>query len=326
MKSKQARKFILVINNPSVCGLTHPVIVDQMEKLSTVEYFCMADEIATTGTPHTHIFLYSNSPIQFSTVKNAFPVAHIETAYGSAKDNRDYILKGGKWAETEKAETSVEGTFEEYGVMPTEKQEKAPMMVLIMERVMAGASTAEIIREFPSMAFKTNDIETMRQTLLSDKYMHENRDVRVTFLYGATGTGKTRGIYERHAVSDVCRITSYKPGGGAYFDAYHGQPVLVLEEFQGQIPITELLTLLDIYPLMLPARYADRVACFTQVYITSNKSLPEVYGRGFIISEHSTWQALLRRITEIVEYREDGTTHTIDKATWEWGRGEQYEL
>lgn len=326
MKSKQARKFILVINNPNVCGLTHPVIMDQMGQLSTVSYFCMADEIATTGTYHTHVFLYSNSPIQFSTVKNAFPVAHIETAYGSAQDNRNYILKGGKWAETEKAETSVEGTFEEYGVMPTEKQQKAPMMVLIMDRVKAGASTAEIIQEFPSMAFKSNDIDVMRQTLLSDRYMQENRDVRVTFLYGATGTGKTRGIYERHAVSDVCRITSYKQGGGAYFDAYRGQPVLVLEEFQGQIPITELLTMLDIYPLMLPARYADRVACYTQVYITSNKSLPEIYGRGFIISEHSTWMALLRRITEIVEYREDGTTHTIDKSTWEWGGGVQYEL
>lgn len=76
-------------------------------------YSCMADEIATTGTYHTHIFLYSPSPMRFSTIKGRFPTAHIEKAYGSAKDNRDYIRKEGRWAETDKAETSVADTFEE---------------------------------------------------------------------------------------------------------------------------------------------------------------------------------------------------------------------
>ena len=318
-RSKQARKYNLVLNNPEEYGLGHKKICEQMEKLSTVKYFCMSDEIATTGTYHTHLFMYSDSPIQFKTVKNVFPTAHIETAYGTAEDNRTYILKGGKWVTSEKAETSVPGTFEEYGIMPSERQEKAPMMVLVMEMVEGGASTSEIIKAFPSLAFKTNDIDVMRQTFLKEKYMKENRNVTVSYLYGATGTGKTRGIYERHPVSDVCRITSYRHGGGAYFDAYNGQSVLVLEEFQGQIPISDLLTLLDIYPLMLPARYADRVACFTQVYITSNKSLPEIYGHQYIVSEHRTWMALLRRIDEIVEYCEDGSTRPIDKSAWEYG-------
>lgn len=71
------------------------------------DYFCLADEIAKTGTFHTHIFIYSHSPIRFSTIKNRFPIAHIEKAMGGAKDNRDYILKSGKWENDEKSETSV---------------------------------------------------------------------------------------------------------------------------------------------------------------------------------------------------------------------------
>ena len=93
--NSQSRKWLLVINNPSEAGLDHNVIAETLHRFSP-DYFCMADESATTGTHHTHIFLYSPSPIRFSTIKGRFPIAHIEKAYGSARDNRDYISKSGK--------------------------------------------------------------------------------------------------------------------------------------------------------------------------------------------------------------------------------------
>ena len=123
----QSRKWSLVINNPSSIGLDHEAIKEILAKFAP-QYYCMADEIATTGTEHTHIFVLSESPIRFMTVKNRFPLAHIEKTYGSAQENRDYIRKEGKWADTDKAETSVPGTFEEWGYLPSEREEKAPMM------------------------------------------------------------------------------------------------------------------------------------------------------------------------------------------------------
>ena len=51
------------------------------------------DEIATTGTKHMHIFIYSKSPIRFSTLKNRFPVAHIDKANGSVTENRDFSAR-----------------------------------------------------------------------------------------------------------------------------------------------------------------------------------------------------------------------------------------
>ena len=86
----QSRKWSLVINNPLEAGLDHTAIREILHRFSPA-YFCLADEIATTGTYHTHIFLYSPSPMRFSTVKNRFPTAHIEKAYQSARINRDYI-------------------------------------------------------------------------------------------------------------------------------------------------------------------------------------------------------------------------------------------
>ena len=305
----QSRKWSLVINNPQECGLDHSAIVEILRKFSPA-YFCMADEIATTGTYHTHIFLYSPSPIRFSTVKNRFPTAHIDKTYGSAKENRDYIRKEGKWAETDKAETNLPDTFLEWGDMPAEKEEKAPQMYKLIQEVREGISTANIIEGSPNLAFRVRDIDTLRQTLLSDRYASENRKIEVWYIFGASGTGKTRGIYERHDAKDICRITNYRNGRGISFDGYTGQDVLVFEEFHSQIPIEDMLNYLDIYPISLPARYSDRVACYTRVYITSNLPLEKQY-RNVQWDSLETWRAFIRRIHKVLEYRADGSVREI---------------
>ena len=193
----QSRKWALVINNPLEAGLDHAAIREILYRFSPA-YFCMVDEIATTGTYHTHIFLFSPSPMRFSTVKNRFSTAHIEKAYGSAKANRAYILKEGHWADTDKAETSVSGTFEEWGDLPAEKEEEAPEMFKLIQDLRAGKSVMEIIEDNPKLAFRIREIETLRQAILEEKYSAENRALEVTYLYGASGTGKTRGIFEKH--------------------------------------------------------------------------------------------------------------------------------
>ena len=302
----QARKWALVINNPLEAGLDHAAIREILRRFAP-SYFCMADEIATTGTYHTHIFLLAPSPIRFSTIKNRFPTAHIEKAYGSAKANRAYILKEGHWADTDKAETSVSGTFEEWGDLPAEKEEEAPEMFKLIQDLRAGKSVMEIIEDNPKLAFRIREIETLRQAILEEKYSAENRALEVTYLYGASGTGKTRGIFEKHDRKSVCRITDYGSRNGVRFDAYHCQDVLVLEEFHSQIPISAMLNYLDIYPLTLPARYTDRIACYTKVYITSNIPLEEQY-RDIQRYQMETWRAFLRRVQNVIEYLPDGST------------------
>lgn len=304
--NSQSRKWSLVINNPKTIGLDHEAIKERLAKL-TLEYYCLGDEIAKTGTEHTHIFLLSESPIRFSTVKNRFPMAHIEKGYGSAQENRDYIRKEGKWANTDKAETTVPGTFEEWGYLPSEREEKAPMMAQLIQDIEVGKSTTEIITENPKLAFLIKDIELLRQTFLTEKYFKEQCKVEVTYLYGATGVGKTYGIFQRFPAESICRITNYRGSNGVNFDAYRCQDVLVFEEYNSQIPIEDMLSYLDVYPLMLPARYNDRVACYTKVFFTSNIPLTQQY-LGVQKGRPETWRAFNRRIHNIIEYLPDGTT------------------
>ena len=302
----QSRKWSLVINNPSEAGLDHAAIREILNRFS-LAYFCMADEIATTGTYHTHIFLFSPSPIRFSTIKNRFPTAHIEKAYGSARDNRTYIRKEGRWADTEKAETIVSDTFEEWGDLPAEKEEEAPEMFKLIQALRVGKSVMEIVEDNPKFAFRIREIETLRQAILEEKYSAENRQLEVTYLYGASGVGKTWGIFERHDPKSICRITDYGGRNGVRFDAYRCQDVLVFEEFYSQIPISAMLNYLDIYPITLPARYNDRVACYTKVYLTSNIPLEAQY-QDIQRYQMETWRAFLRRVKNVVEYLPDGST------------------
>ena len=302
----QGRKWLLVINNPAEAGLDHAKLTEILHRFSP-SYFCMADEIATTGTYHTHIFFCAPSPVRFSTIKKRFPTAHIEKAYGTPRENRDYITKSGQWADTSKAETSVPGTFEEWGTLPADNADKAPEMFQLMQELRSGKSTMEVIEEHPNLAFRIREIELLRQTILAEKYSVEKRKLDVTYLYGASGAGKTWGIFERHDPREICRITDYGGRNGVRFDTYRCQDVLVFEEFHSQIPIDSMLNHLDIYPHTLPARYTDRTACYTKVYITSNIPLEEQY-RDIQRYQLETWRAFLRRIHNVIEYLPDGST------------------
>jgi len=76
-----------------------------------------------------------------------------------------------------------------------------------------------------------------------------------------------------------------------------------------------MLNYLDMYPLYLPARYNDRIACYTKVYITSNLALEQQY-RSVQWERPETWRAFLRRIHTVIEYLPDGSTVTHKKGGW----------
>lgn len=305
----QAKKFLLTINNPQTCGMTHEEIINRAQKFNP-DYFCLSDEVGASGTPHTHVFVYSASPMRFSTMKKRFPTAHIDKAMGSAQSNREYIRKEGKWVDTDKSETRIEGSFQEFGEIPNEADEKSPKMARLIQWVRDGMCNEEILAMDPSFALKTKDIDVLRQELKFTEYSSKNRQIRVHYIFGDSGTGKTRSIFEKHPASDICRITNYGSKGRVQFDSYRGQSVLVFEEFHSQIPIADMLNYLDIYPVMLPARYYDRTACYTEVYITSNIPLEQQYP-DLQKSQGETWNALLRRIHTVTEYRRGGIIREI---------------
>lgn len=290
------RKYQLTINNPLDHGFSREVLRSTLIGLKSCIYWCMCDEIGEQGTPHTHIYLAFRNAAQFSMVQERFYGAHIEMARGTHRENREYIRKEGKWQNDIKHETNLTDTFEESGELPPERDAHQSQTVAIVEMIKNGATNAEILQEFPTAMTRLSHIEQTRQTLIEEMYCGRWRNLSVTYLYGATGVGKTRGVMEYYGYKNVCRVTNYDHP----FDNYKGERVIVFEEFRSSLPITDMLKYLDGYPVMLPCRYADKVACFDTVYLISNIPLEKQYPM-IQQNEPETYRAFLRRIHSVEE-------------------------
>ena len=299
-KNTASRKWQLTFNNPAEHGWTHDRIREVLRTFPTMCYWCMADEIgANEQTPHTHLFInLAPSNCRFSTLKSKFPTAHIEKVKGTSQENRDYILKEGKWKETEKGTTSIPGTFEEFGECPVEQQGKSREVDMILELLKDGANNLEVIEACPSAMKIIDKVERTRSILRDAQYATTWRELEVTYIFGKTGAGKTRSVMDKHGYINCYRVTDYKHP----FDTYDGQDVIIFEEFRGGLKHGDMLNYLDGYPLLLPCRYFNRQACYTKVFIITNIPPDEQYRN----IDPESQKAFFRRIHKVVEYTFNG--------------------
>ena len=302
-QNPQSRKWQITLNNAEDKGFNHERIKEELQKLKPIIYWCKASEIGLEEkTPHTHIYLACSSPVRFSTLKNLFEAAHIERANGTSQDNRNYILKSGKWENTKKAETSVEGSFEEWGEMPVERQGFGSIETAIIELIQDGATNGEILLEFPHYLRGLRDIDYVRQTFKAEENRDKWRNLDVNYIFGATMTGKTRFVMDTFGYSNVYAVNNYKHP----FDGYAGENVLLLDEYANNFRIQDINNYLDGYPLSLPARYSNKQACYEKVYIVSNLNLLEQY-TWEQVNHPAVWAAFIRRIHKVMHFISDGT-------------------
>lgn len=313
MTNKQFRKVLLTINNPKEYGLTHNKLCELTQQFNP-KFYCLADEIGQSRTYHTHIFIYSTSPMRFSTLKKRFPQAHIDSAYGTVIENVEYIRKSGKWADTDKAETSVEGTYEEYGVIPDEKQEDNPEMAEIISEIESGKSTGQIIKDHPKYALRTRNINDLRDTIQGEMYSAIMRKITVIYIYSAEDFDSIGYIYSKHNTKDICRVTDYGKNGHMNFDGYAGQAVIVFDNFKSQIAIENLLVYLDCYPCELPARYNNRTAAYSTVYFTSDIP-PEAQYKALKGSNDRLVQKFINKIDKLIVMDKNGELIETDLKT-----------
>lgn len=297
-KDTQSRKWQLTINNPVDKGYTHPRLHDILSAMKSVIYYCMADEIGENGTYHTHLFICGRGGIRFSTLRKNFEGAHFEMCKGTAQENMEYVSKTGKWEKDRKRETCVPDTFEEHGEMPVERKGRRDDMDDLYSMIKDGLSNYEILEQMPETLLNLDKVEMARQTVVQEAYKDKWRDLEVCYIYGQTGTGKTRSIMEKYGYSNVFRVTDYNHP----FDNYKGQDVVIFEEFRSSIRLSDMLNYLDGYPLELPCRYANKYACYTKVFLISNIALGDQYSGD----KYENTQAFYRRIGSVRHHTDKG--------------------
>jgi len=296
---KQCRKWLLTINNPKEKEITHESILKVLTVLKGLKYACLSDEIGgEKNTYHTHCFCVYENPKSFQTMKNAVDSAHWDACKGSASQNRDYVFKAGKWEHSEKGTSKIPGTQTEWGEMPEERNCPKPELAFLYELIKSGLSNVQLLEQYPEYLFDTMHIDRIRLALKQEEYKNTWRNVEVVYINGKTALGKSRYVMESHGYENVFRVTDTRNP----WDTYLSQDVVCFEEFSSSFQIQHMLNYLDGYPLKLPARYSDKVACYTKVYITSNIPLENQYP-NIQEEQPDVWGAFLRRISKIMVFK-----------------------
>ena len=244
-------------------------------------------------------------------MKNKFEGAHFDVAHGTSQENRDYVFKEGKWLIDPKGDTNHRDSHEEWGEIPNERPGKRTDIDMLYDMVKNGMSNYEILEENPKYLLHIDRIDKARKTYLEEQYKNVWRDLDVTYIWGATGAGKTRGVKEKYGYANVYTITDYSHP----FDGYKGQDVILFEEYRSNIRIGDMLQYLDGYPIELPCRYANKVACYTKVFFCTNVDIRSQY-RDIQTDYPETWNAFLRRINRVKTYMDKDTCVVMDTANY----------
>lgn len=246
---------------------------------------------ARTGYRHYQAYIQLPSPRRWSTMKNmlrkaGFDDAHFEPQWASAAACYKYCTK----EDTKLRGPQINGVVDmhENQGQRTDLDRLKRLVLedgLTYDELLAREDVGNVAR-YRNML---RDLEGVRDSRALDSQAW--RHVEVNYLYGPTGVGKTRYVFERYQPGEFYRITNYSNP----WDRYKGQHVVVFDEFAGQPTIEEMLDWLDSYTTQLRARYADKVSRYDTVWVLSNLSLAEQY--SYKPSEQRA--AFRRRFTHI---------------------------
>lgn len=207
---------------------------------------------------------------------------HYECSRGTALQNKSYCSK--------------DGVFWEHGILP-QQGERTDWQAAI-NHLDNGNDIQTVVSEQPHLLPSIRALQTYKS--LITKSIH--RDVKVIFLIGSPGTGKTRWAYENYP-------ELYSKPDGQWWDGYTGQDTILLDDYYGDIPYSTFLKVLDRYPLNLPVKGGFVGARYTTVIITSNKSFTQWYLESN--------NAIKRRIHQIINLDEEHNQHASQASSEE---------
>lgn len=290
MFRNRLRRVFLTWNNWQEDFKTKEEAFDYFKNLPYIKAFIIGFEVGEQGTPHIQGVFQFREPKDFSVLRKYFKNNHIERIH-NLKSAVEYCKK--------------DGDFMEYGEITSQGQRTD--MEEFTQAIIDGYSNIELLNEFPSQTQRfLHNIDKIRQMVLEEYYRNNLRyNLKAIFISGNPGVGKIRYVYERYNMADIYRVCSYENP----FDNYKFQKILVLDEYNNQLNIQLLLNILDIYPLVLPARYNDKWACYEQVYVISNYDFNELFG----IYDATIYKAIRRRFHLITDRMTDSNVDEIYK-------------
>lgn len=279
----RARSYCFTLNNPSA---------EERDSLSSIscKFIAYGNELAPeTGTPHLQGFVTFQNQKAFSAVKKlpGFARAHLEVMKGSHEQNMEYITKEDK-------NPYMRGEIPQPG--------KRNDIHRVVERICGGEDLDTMVTE-PEVAAVF--VKYSRGfTALQSKLIKPREDPpKILWLYGATGTGKTRCAYEFAADNGLSLWVSNSTL--SWFDGYRGQPVALFDDYRPEKgTFNFILRLWDRYAIDVPIKGGFTKWVPKIIFITSPKCPRDTWS----LRVEEDLQQLDRRMSHIIEVRDFGPT------------------
>ncbi len=255
---------------------------------SGLSYVLGGYEVGESGTPHIQGYAEFKKAVRLSALQRHFGKSiHWEPRKGTAAQAKAYCKK----------EVKSDDDWFEYGE-PKKQGERTDIREFL--NLCTGAKHMwEVIEADPDNWFKFHRAARVARTEYQSYQAIKKgfrKDLKVTVLWGDSGTGKTR-----LAMAGADPFDTYTLPLGSeeklWFDGYEGQSIIVIDDYYGWIRWGAFLRLTDGHRLRVPIKTTMGDAAWTQVYVTSNKHPRNWYpNKGY---PYELW----RRITEIWEFR-----------------------
>lgn len=252
---------------------------------STAEYIAYGIETCpTTKKTHHQGFIYfSGQRGSIKQVSKLLSNSHVEMCRGNLDQNTDYCSK--------------QNELIEFGNKPAQgfRTDLESVKELILDQKL---SVEQICVENPNIYHQYGrTLHKLEDIALRKKF--RNWMTKGEWVWGETGTGKSHYAYK-----DYNPETHYDyPNDNGWWDGYTGQDVVIINEFRGEIPYRELLTLVDKYPKSVRRRGREPVPFLaTKIIVTSalppegvfnnlacHDSLDQIFRRFEIIKMDQKW-------------------------------------
>lgn len=244
-----------------------------------LQYIFLGKEIGEkNGKKHIQGYLQFKKKKRLKSLYKLLPNTNIDPAYGSPEQNLKYCSK----------EQNIDREFKGILELGTKSQQGARKdLYALYDLIKEGFSIEDCMDyDFSLYCRYKNGIE--KAIMINEKKNRKLfRKIDVEVISGPTGCGKTRKAMENE---DVFKINNLK-----WFDGYDGEKTLLIDEYNNDVKITNMLSLLDGYQKRLEIKGGFTYANWDKIIITTNLKVCELHSNAK--KEHRN--ALFRRITDI---------------------------
>lgn len=294
-QSAAAKHWVFTLNDPE----------DNIEYTDVIEiwgphcsYLVFQQEEGEEGTKHFQGYAEFTKPIRFTAIRALTKVIHAwwQKRKGTRAQARAYAMK---------EDTRVAGPWE-HGEWTDKSGNHGQRsdLIEVAEAIKEGKTQREIFEAFPATTCRYySNIEKCRMLYKPKR----TEQMTVTLCYGKPGSGKTQKFWDSFPEGWAIPV-----GKDLWFNGYNGETHVLIDDFAGNIGLTQLLRILDKPVSQVPAKHGFVWWNPTHVCITTNVHPCNWYDYGV---RQDSYQALKRRIYEVFHFwKEDGEYYldTVD--------------